>query len=212
MSRLGRWLERRFGGKAQMYEALAGEMERAGLREIRARLAGSLRGRVLEVGCGTGLNFAHYPPEAQVLAIEPERAFRAMAHDRAIAAAAAIEVIDGDVHALPFADGSFDAALVTLVFCSVPDAELGLQEVRRVVRPGGEVLFFEHVRDPRPWRGMLQDLLNPVWKRAMDGCNLNRTTVELIRAAGFTVESVDPFQIQNPRAALFPMREVRARA
>lgn len=211
MSRFGRWLENRYGGKAQLYEAVAEEIERAGVGEVRARLAGSLSGRVLEVGCGTGLNFAHYRAGTRVLAIEPEPAFRELAQQRAAVAAADIEVVDGDVHSLPYANASFDAVLVTLVFCSVPKAELGLAEVRRVVRSGGEVLFFEHVRDPRPTHALLQDILNPLWKRAMAGCHLNRRTVDLIRAAGFTVEAVEPVPISSPRATLFPMREVRAR-
>jgi SAM-dependent methyltransferase len=207
-----RWMSRRCGGVAAFYEALNAPLEQAGLRAVRARLAADLTGRVLEIGCGTGLNFPHYPPGAEVTAIEPLEEFRTFAAQRASAAAARIRVQDGDAQALPFADHSFDAALATLVFCSIAAAEHGLQEVRRVLRSGAPVRFFEHVRSERPFGALLQDISNPVWRRMMDGCNLNRDTVAAIRAAGFTIERVQAHELRVPRAPHFPMREVHARA
>ncbi len=147
-----------------------------------------------------------------MVAIEPIPEFRNMAVERAAAAAAKIEVIDGDAQSLDFPDGSFDAALVTLVFCSVPDASGGLAELRRVVRPGGRVVLFEHVRSEKLPVRTLQEALNPLWWRFMDGCNLNRDTATRIRAAGFQVEETKTFHLPGAAGMLFPMVEVLARA
>jgi SAM-dependent methyltransferase len=203
-------MARRYGGMAAFYEEMARPMDRAGVAVVRARLAGALRGRVLELGCGTGLNFAHYRPDAEVTAIEPLDEFRSFATARAKTVAARIHVQDGDAQALPFADHSFDGTLATLVFCSIPAASRGLQELRRVLRPGAPVRFFEHVRSERPRGALLQDICNPVWGWMMDGCNLNRDTVAAIRAAGFVIERVEVHDIRIPRAPHFPMREVHA--
>ena len=196
---------------AAFYEELATPLERAGVAAVRARLAGDLTGHVLEVGCGTGLNFVHYRAGAEVTAIEPLDEFRSFAAVRAKTAAACIRVQAGDAQALPFADHSFDAALATLVFCSIPAAPGGLQELRRVLRPGAPVRFFEHVRSERPLGALLQDLSNPLWRWMMDGCNLNRDTVATIRAVGFTVERVHAHDIRVRRAPNFPLREIHAR-
>jgi SAM-dependent methyltransferase len=212
MSFLTQWMARRHGGMAALYEKFTQPMERAGLAAIRARLAGDLSGRVLELGCGTGLNFAHYTGVAEVTAVEPLDEFRTFATERARTACARIAVIEGDAQALPFADHSFDAALETLVFCSVPDARQGLAELRRVLRPGAPVRFFEHVRSERPAGALVQDVCNPLWRWVMDGCNLNRDTVSAIRTAGFDVEHVEAHDIRVPRSPRFPMREIHARA
>jgi SAM-dependent methyltransferase len=212
MSLFTRWMARRCGGMAAFYEELAGPLEGAGVAAVRARLAGELTGKVLELGCGTGLNFAHYRAGAEVTAIEPLDEFRAVAAQRAAAAAARIHVRDGDAQALPFADHSFDAGLATLVFCSIPAAARGLREFRRVLRPGAPVRFFEHVRSERMFGALLQDVSNPLWRWMMDGCNLNRDTVAAIGAAGFTIERVQAHDVRVPRAPNFPLREVRARS
>ena len=196
---------------AAFYEELATPLERAGVAAVRARLAGDLTGQVLELGCGTGLNFAHYRADAEVTAIEPLDEFRSFAAQRADAAAARIRVQDGDAQALTFADHSFDAALATLVFCSIPAVAEALQELRRVLRPGAPVRFFEHVRSERALGALLQDVSNPLWRWMMDGCNLNRDTVAAIRAAGFTLESVQAHDIRVPGAPNFPLREIYAR-
>lgn len=211
MSLLTEWLAHRHGGLARAYEKFTAPMERAGVAEVRARLAGDLAGRTLEVGCGTGLNFPHYPAEAEVTAIEPLEDFRTFAAERARSVAARVSVQEGDAEDLAFEDRSFDAALCTLVFCSIPDAMRALGELRRVVRPGGTVRFFEHVRSERMLGSIVQDLANPLWRRLMDGCNLNRDTVAAIGRAGFRIERVEVRDIRAPRAPSFPMREVHAR-
>jgi ubiquinone/menaquinone biosynthesis C-methylase UbiE len=212
MSVLLRWMARRHGGMAAFYEKFTAAMERAGVADVRARLAGDLSGRVLEVGCGTGLNFTHYKLWAEVTAIEPMEDFRTFAAERAKGVPTRITVQEGDAQALPFADHSFDAALETLVFCSVPNVQQGLRELRRVVRPGAPVRFFEHVRSERTWGALVQDIANPAWRWFADGCNINRDTVAAIRAAGFAVEHVQAHDIRVPRAPRFPMREIHARA
>lgn len=196
---------------AACYEELATPLERAGVAAVRARLTADLAGEVLELGCGTGLNFAHYRADAAVTAIEPLDEFRSFAAQRATAAAARIRVQDGDAQALTFADHSFDAALATLVFCSIPAAADALKELRRVLRPNAPVRFFEHVRSERVFGALLQDISNPLWRWMMDGCNLNRDTVTAISAAGFTIESVHAYDIRVPGAPNFPLREIYAR-
>jgi len=203
-------MARRYGGMAAFYEELAAPLERAGVAAVRARLAGDLTGKVLELGCGTGLNFAHYGAGAEVTAIEPLDEFREFAAQRAAVAAARIHVLAGDAQAMPFADHRFDAGLATLVFCSIPAASRGLQELRRVLRPGAPVRFFEHVRSERPFGALLQEISNPLWRWMMDGCNLNRDTVAAIRAAGFTIEHVQAHDIRLPGAPNFPLREIYA--
>lgn len=212
MKPLARYLEDRYGGKAQLYERIAARIERAGVAEIRARLAHALHGHVLEVGCGTGLNFPHYVSDCEVTAIDPVPEFRAVAAERAGAASARIDVRAGDAQKLEFAADQFDAALVTLVFCSVPQPLRALQELRRVVRAGGKVQFFEHVRSEHRGGAMVQHLLDPLWCRTMDGCHLNRDTVELIRQAGFHIDSTRPFSVGGLAGSLFPMVEIDARA
>lgn len=201
-----------FGGRAAAYDFFCSPLDNAGFAAVRARLAAELRGSILEVGCGTGLNFAYYAPDVLVTAIEPGAEYRLRAAERAAAAPARINVIDGDVQCLPFADHCFDAALVTLVFCSVPDAALGLRELHRVLRPGAVVRLVEHVRSPDRFGAWVQDLLNPLWVRVAEGCHLNRDTVPLVAAAGFRVEKVIPHRI-GPRAVPnLPMREIHCTA
>jgi ubiquinone/menaquinone biosynthesis C-methylase UbiE len=212
MSALTRWLARRHGGMAAAYEKFTAPMEEAGMAAMRERLAADLRGRVLEIGCGTGLNFPYYPAEAEVIAIEPLEEFRSFAAERAKTVPARIEVVEGDVQALPFPDHSFDLALETLAFCSVADAPEGLRELRRVMRPGAPVRFFEHVRSEHAATALFQDLANPLWRWLMDGCNLNRATVAAIRDAGFTIVRVQAHDFPVPRAPRFPLREIHARA
>jgi ubiquinone/menaquinone biosynthesis C-methylase UbiE len=156
-------------------------------RELRRRLLGGLRGRVLEVGCGDGRAFELYPAEVEaVLAVEPDAVAREVAEGRAASAVVPIEVVDGSVERLPARDQSFDALVVIWLLCSVPDPMAALREIRRVLVPDGELRFYEHVRSPqRPFRG-LQHVIDAVyWTRALGGCHTTRDTEGAIRAAGF---------------------------
>jgi ubiquinone/menaquinone biosynthesis C-methylase UbiE len=210
MRLITQWIAGRCGGMPALYERFTAPLEAAGLSQIRARMAGDLTGRVLEVGCGTGLNFAHYPAAAEVTAVEPFEEYRAVAAARAKMASARITVQEGDAQALPFPDASFDAALATMVFCSVPDEQKGLRELCRVLRPDAPARLLEHVRSPRVLGAAVQGIFNPLWRWLVDGCNLNRDTVAMVAAAGFQIEEVRMRELRTlpPR---FPWREIRAR-
>jgi ubiquinone/menaquinone biosynthesis C-methylase UbiE len=179
---------------ARMYERISRESERRGTAEHRDRALAGLTGRVIEIGAGNGLNFRHYPNTVtEVLAVEPEHRLRALAETAATRAPVPVRVVPGHADALPADDATFDAAVAFLVLCSVPRVAGALAEIRRVLIPGGELRFFEHVRSGKPLLGLLQDALAPVWSRAAGGCHLNRDTAAAIRAAGFHLEQSDRF-------------------
>jgi ubiquinone/menaquinone biosynthesis C-methylase UbiE len=175
-SRFARYLERREQRKPDL-EA----------HELRRRLLAGMRGQVIEVGSGDGRSFEHYPAEVdRVLAVEPDPTARAAAAERARAAVVQIDVVDGDAAALPAAGGAFDAAVVMGVLCSVPDPAAALRELRRVLVPGGELRFWEHVRSSNPAFRALQRACDALfWTRALGGCETTRDTVAAIREAGF---------------------------
>jgi ubiquinone/menaquinone biosynthesis C-methylase UbiE len=181
-SRFARYLEQREQRKPDL-EA----------RELRRRVLAGLRGRVIEVGAGDGRSFEFYPAEVDgVLAVEPDATARAAAAERAAAAAVAIEIVDGDASALPAKDASFDAAVVMGVLCSVPDPAAALAELRRVLVPGGELRFWEHVRSRTlAFRAVQRAADTLFWTRALGGCRTTRDTEAEIRRAGFTIVSLD---------------------
>jgi ubiquinone/menaquinone biosynthesis C-methylase UbiE len=162
-------------------------------RELRRRLLAGLRGRVIEVGCGDGRVFEHYPPEvAGVLAVEPDPAARSVAAERARDAAVPIEVVDGVAEALPVGDEAFDAAIVIWVLCSVPDPAAALRELRRVLAPGGELRFYEHVRSEHAaFRGFQRTVDALFWTRALGGCQTTRETGAAIREASFEIVALE---------------------
>src|ERR1700722_2615008 len=132
---------------ARFYARLSAGMEAAGVGRIRAQLLAGLTGSVLEVGAGNGLNFSHYPDSVtSVLAVEPESHLRAIAEQAAAAARAPVTVVDGTAEQLPAEDSSADVVVATLMLCSVRDMGAALAEMRRVLRPGGQLVFMEHVR------------------------------------------------------------------
>jgi ubiquinone/menaquinone biosynthesis C-methylase UbiE len=173
------------------YDRFTAGTERAGLAALRHELLEPVQGRVLEIGGGTGANLEHYPPGLEELVItEPEppmaRRLKRKAHGSALPA----RVVQAPAEHLPFPDDSFDFAVSTLVLCTVTDPGLALAELRRVLRPGGELVFIEHVRADSPRLARWQDRLHPLWVRFGHGCNCNRPTLETIRRAGFEVRRV----------------------
>jgi SAM-dependent methyltransferase len=162
-------------------------------REHRRRLLEGLRGRVLELGCGDGRAFEHYPAEVtNVVAVEPDPTARATAAERALAATVPIEVVEGVAEAIPAEDGSFDAAVLVWVLCSVDDPATALAEVHRVLTPGGELHFYEHVRSERaPFRALQQACDSLFWTRALGGCRTTRDTTAAITTAGFEMVTLE---------------------
>ncbi|MGW7257922.1 class I SAM-dependent methyltransferase [Streptomyces sp. NPDC054834] len=160
---------------------------RLGLAGVRERMLAGLSGRVIEIGAGNGLNFAHYPGAvSEVVAIEPERLLRQLAARAARRAEVPVDVVPGAAEALPVKSEAFDAVVLSLVLCSVRDVPRALGEVRRVLRPGGEVRFFEHGRGGGRAMTLTQRALDgTVWPALNGGCHLSREPVTALRAAGF---------------------------
>jgi SAM-dependent methyltransferase len=181
---------------ARMYLRGAAGAEERGATEHRRRLLKGLRGRVVEIGAGHGLNFGLYPDEVtEVVAIEPEPTLRAESEAAARRASVPIRVLPGVADALPLPDAAADAAVASLVLCSVPDQPHALTEIRRVLRPGGELRFYEHVV-PRcqPKRLMLQAAdRSGLWPAIAGGCHPARDTTEQIMQAGFDIEEIERF-------------------
>jgi ubiquinone/menaquinone biosynthesis C-methylase UbiE len=177
-----------------MYARMAEDFEAKGAAELRDEALAGLSGRVVEVGAGTGINFAHYPAGVtEVAAVEPEPYLRQLATEAAASAKVPVTMVDGDAERLPLDDASCDAGVASLVLCSVPDQATALAELRRVIRPGGELRFFEHVRSDRPGFAMFQRAADVVWPHVGGGCHTSRATLEAIEAAGFDVEHVRNF-------------------
>lgn len=174
---------------ARFFDRLSRLMERD-LGVHRDRLLAGLSGRVLEIGPGNGVSFGHYPETVgEVVALEPEPYLRDKAQQAAGCARVPVRVIDGVASRLPFAPSTFDAAVVSLVLCSVPDPGIALGELRRVLRDGGELRFFEHVRADTPSKARTQALLDRtgIWPLLGGGCHCSRRTTAAIAAAGFSV-------------------------
>jgi ubiquinone/menaquinone biosynthesis C-methylase UbiE len=156
----------------------------------RRRLLADLHGRVLEIGCGAGVNFAVYPPSVtEVIAVEPEPYLRERAQRAAESASVAVQVVGGQADRLPLEDKSVDAVVSSLVLCSVPDQATALREMRRVLRPGGELRFYEHVAAHNRLGFALQRAADATfWPRAFGGCHTTRETQTAIEQAGFAIE------------------------
>lgn len=181
-------------------------MDRRGASEHRGRMLAGLHGSVIELGAGTGSSFALYPPAVtQVLALEPDDYLRNLAIEQAAAASVPVTVVPAVAEHIPAESGSADAVAASLVLCSVEDQAAVLAEIRRVLRPGGTLAYYEHVRSGRPLLAGAEDLFTPVWRRVMGGCHLNRDTLGAITAAGFTVQNNERFgfavQRLNPSIA-----------
>jgi ubiquinone/menaquinone biosynthesis C-methylase UbiE len=196
---------------ARMYERMSVEADRS-TAELRRRLLAGLSGRVVEVGAGNGLNFPHYPTTVtEIVAVEPDDLLRAAAERAAAGAPVRVVVVPGHADALPYDEDSFDAVVMSLVLCSVPDQRVTLVEARRVLRPGGELRFFEHVRSPGPVRGILQDLITPLWRLFAGGCRPNRETARAISAGGLVIEEQERF-IHQPLAGSPKLTHILGRA
>jgi ubiquinone/menaquinone biosynthesis C-methylase UbiE len=179
---------------ARMNARMAEDFEAKGGADLRAEALAGLAGQVVEVGAGTGINFGHYPTSVtEVVAVEPEPYLRQLATEAAASADVPVTVVDGEAGRLPLAAASCDAGVASLVLCSVPNQAEALAELRRVIRPGGELRFFEHVRSDRAGFGRFQRAIDIVWPHVGGGCHTSRATLDAIEAAGFEVERVRRF-------------------
>ena len=176
---------------ALTYDRQMGRAEKAGLRAVRAGLLSGAAGRVLEIGGGTGANLAHYGPAVESLTVtDPETPMLRRLQRKVREQAPATKILRAPAEDLPFDDDSFDTAVSTLVLCGVDDQPRALRELRRVLRPGGQLLFIEHVRSGDPRLARSQDRMNPI-NRFLVCCDCNRPTLDSIRDAGFTVTQVE---------------------
>jgi ubiquinone/menaquinone biosynthesis C-methylase UbiE len=176
---------------AQVYDTAFALAERRGLRNVRQELIGQSKGRVVELGAGTGLNLGHYPAHiSELLLTEPDAHMAAKLRKQARFVSPDASVVEAPAEALPFDDASVDTVVSTLVLCTVQNPEQALAEVARVLRPGGLLLFAEHVRSASPRAARWQDRLNTPWSWYGFGCQCNRDTMAAIRAANFQVDDV----------------------
>jgi len=179
---------------ARLFDRFAAKDKGRGEDALRVDLVAGLRGRAVEVGPGNGINFPHFPESVdELIAVEPEPYLRRAAERAAETVSVNVRVLDGTAARLPMEDGSVDGVVVAGVLCSVPDVAAALAEFARVLRPRGELRFYEHVRSERPGFARYQDAIDHLWPRLMGGCHPNRDTLAAIRHAGFEVERVRHF-------------------
>jgi ubiquinone/menaquinone biosynthesis C-methylase UbiE len=185
---------------AATYDRMSAGGEEAGLADRRRQLLSGASGRVLEIGGGTGANLQHYGPEIEALTVtEPEPPMLKRLEKKARVEAPNATIVRAPAEDIPFEDGSFDTAVSTLVLCGVDDQGRALQELRRVLRPGGRLLFIEHVRSDDADLARFQDRMNRV-NRFVVGCDCNRRTLDAIEAAGFEVTEVEHTELpKSPR-------------
>ena len=180
---------------ARMYQRVSVATERAGAAEHRQRLLAGLAGRVVEIGAGNGLNFTHYPTAVvQVLAVEPEPYLRARGAEAAARALVPIAVVDGTASTIRAENESMDFGVASLILCSVADPTAALAELHRVIRPGGELRFYEHVLADTERLARRQRQVDPIWTRFAGGCHINRDTRSAIENAGFAIVDCDRFR------------------
>lgn len=173
---------------ARLYDPFLWLGEAAGMRRRRRALLARAHGRVVEIGAGTGLNIAHYPDDiGELILTEPEPGMRRRLARRVERHRRVAWISDAPAHRLPLADASVDTVVSTLVLCTVDDPHSALREIARVLRPGGQLLFIEHVRADARFLAACQDALREPWRHFAGGCVCNRPTAELMRANGFTV-------------------------
>ena len=197
---------------AAAYDRMLAGTEDAGLREQRHDLLAQASGRVLEIGAGTGLNLAHYPKAIEeVTFTEPEEPMARQLTRKLASAGRPSQVVSASAEQLPFEDDSFDTVVGTLVLCTVADPRRALSEIARVLRPGGQFLFLEHVRADDPKLARWQDRLARPWRWFGNGCNCNRPTPALIEDSALSIDKIERGELPKSPSIVRPLVTGRAR-
>jgi ubiquinone/menaquinone biosynthesis C-methylase UbiE len=198
---------------AGIYDKLMSSSEEAGLADRRHNLLEQARGRVLEIGAGTGLNLPHYPANVdEIVFTEPEEPMAKRLERKLAAAGRSGQVTRAPAETLPFEDDSFDTVVCTLVLCTVEDPERSLSEIARVLRPGGQLLFLEHIRADDPKLARWQDRLTGIWRKIGHGCNPNRATPALIERSPLKLEEIEHGEFPKSPPIVRPLVSGRALA
>ena len=177
-------IKKRYNRAAKFYDIVENPMEMMALKKWRIELMKELKGKVLEVGVGTGKNIEHYPPNIDITAIDFSEKMLKKAYEKAVKFDKKVKLINMDAQNMNFPDNTFDVIFTTCVFCSVPDPILGLKELRRVCKPSGKIIMVEHVRSEKKVLGVIMDILNPIVVNTY-GANINRKTLDNVNNAGF---------------------------
>ncbi len=209
---MGRIYEATWGRAfAAIYDRGLEATEEAGLRRMRTELLAGAGGRVVEIGAGTGVNLNLYPDEIDgLVAVEPDAHMAKRLRAKLAASGRTAEVVEAPAERLPFADAAFDTAVATLVLCTIPDPAAALAEAARVLKPGGRLLFLEHVRADQPGLARWQDRLEKPWRFLGDGCHCNRDTVATIAGSGFEIAEIQRGRMPKAPPIVTPL--VRGRA
>lgn len=178
---------------ASWYDFFMGPLEQRKFKKVRKDLLNGARGRVLELGSGTGINFPLYSNVEQVIAIEPSLGMIHQSLPKRNLAEVPIEIINASAENLPFEDNSFDTVVATLVFCTIPNVELAILELKRVCKPNGKILLFEHIKMENSVLSSMQERLTPLWKKICDGCCLNRETLKTFTTQGLEIVKINKF-------------------
>lgn len=189
-----------------VYDPLLKGTEDAGLRETRRQVLAAARGRTVDIGAGTGANLGLYPDAVTELVLsEPDPHMTKRLRQKMAESHSSAALVEAPAERLPFDDSSFDTAVFTLVLCTVPDPDAALAEAARILKPGGRLLFVEHVRAPEPGLARWQDRLEAPWRLFADGCHCNRDTVATIEASPLTVDEVERGELPKSPPLTRPM-------
>lgn len=189
-----------------IYDRAMKSTEEAGMREIRRETLAAARGRTVDIGAGTGINVELYPEGVTELVLaEPDENMLKHLRPKVPTWGREVDVVQAGADRLPFDDDSFDTAVFTLVLCTVPDPTAALKEAARVLKPGGELLFVEHVRSPEPGLARWQDRLERPWRFLGDGCHCNRDTVAKIEASPFEIDRVEQGELPKAPPLVRPL-------
>jgi ubiquinone/menaquinone biosynthesis C-methylase UbiE len=194
------------------YDRFQRRSEELGVREQRERVLAAARGRCLEIGAGTGLNLERWPEVEELVLSEPDPHMAARLRRKLAASGHRAEVVEAPAERLPFPDASFDTVAVTYVLCTVPDVPAALREIARVLKPGGRLLFLEHVRSPDPGVARWQDRLHGAWYLFGNGCHCNRDTLAAIEKSPLELERAERGEVPGAVPIVKPLVTGAARS